>query len=167
MLRSVLRHDDPTYSFRQPFSLSGHIHCSPRIRIIGNRNFTEYSYHELENFFREVNKYNPKTVTLHCRPRYRVLFHCFKTAVWVQEFLPTGTIIIINYTNKLNVTCSIANNARNIYMYKHLTFQSPVVALMQHVLRETMHFSHGVFTSVLYMILRVNTISQNNTGWCM
>ena len=49
-----------------------------------------------------------------------------------------------------------------IYIYKHiyrkhLTFQSPMVALKQHVLQETMHFLQSVFTSVLRMIRRVNT----------
>jgi hypothetical protein len=50
---------------------------------------------------------------------------------------------------------------REIYIYilyrDNTTFQSPVVALMQHVLQETMHFLHSVFTSVLCMIRRVNT----------
>ena len=118
MLRSVLN-GVPNYNFREPFSLSGIIHSSPRIRVIRNRNFTEHSNHELENFFREVNKYNPKTVTLHCRPKYRVLFSCFKTTIWVQELLPSG-IVFINYTNKPNVTRAIANNARYIYIYIYI-----------------------------------------------
>ena len=73
-----------------------------------------------------------------------------------MELLPPG-IIIINYTNRPNVTRSMANNARYIYIYRQrLTFQSPVVAPMLHVLQETTHFSRSVFTSVLCMIRRVN-----------